>query len=100
MPDLDLVLQIGPSVEITLAGGRFKPNYTRLEFPCRAALATDFRAAQSFTVDRIQKMFDSGQYSLEIANLEYGRQAINNDGVNYENIITIGHSESVADFRT
>ena len=46
MPDLDLVIQIGPSVEITLAGGRFKPSHTRLEFPLRAAVATDFRSAQ------------------------------------------------------
>ena len=46
MPDLDLVIQIGPSVEITLAGGRFKPSHTRLEFPVRAAVATDFRSAQ------------------------------------------------------
>ncbi len=46
MPDLDLVIQIGPSVEITLAGGRFKPSHTRLEFPVRAAVTTDFRSAQ------------------------------------------------------
>lgn len=46
MPDLDLVIQIGPSVEITLAGGRFKPSHTRLEFPIRAAIATDFKSAQ------------------------------------------------------
>lgn len=46
MPDLDLVIQIGPSVEITLAGGRFKPSHTRLEFPVRAAVTTDFGSAQ------------------------------------------------------
>ena len=46
MPDIDLVIQIGPSVEITLAGGRFKPSHTRLEFPVRAALSTDFSSAQ------------------------------------------------------
>ena len=46
MPDIDLVLQIGPSVEITLAGGRFKPSHTRLEFPVRAAEATDFSSIQ------------------------------------------------------
>ncbi len=46
MPDIDLVIQIGPSLEVTLAGGRFKPSHTRLEFPLRAAIATDFPSAQ------------------------------------------------------
>ncbi len=46
MPDIDLVLQVGPSVEITLAGGRFKPSHTRLELPVRAAVATDFSSTQ------------------------------------------------------
>lgn len=46
MPDLDLVIQIGPSIEVTLAGGRFKPSHARLEFPVRAAVATDFKSAQ------------------------------------------------------
>jgi len=46
MPDLDLVIQIGPSMEVTLAGGRFKPSHTRLEFPVRAAIATDFQSTQ------------------------------------------------------
>lgn len=45
MPDIDLVVQIGPSMEITLAGGRFKPSHTRLELPVRAAVATDFNSA-------------------------------------------------------
>jgi outer membrane scaffolding protein for murein synthesis (MipA/OmpV family) len=47
MPDLDLVLQIGPSVEITLAGDRFKPSHLRLELPVRAAIATDLGSAES-----------------------------------------------------
>lgn len=46
MPNIDLVLQVGPSIEVSLAGGRFKPSHTRLEFPVRAALATDIRSAQ------------------------------------------------------
>jgi outer membrane scaffolding protein for murein synthesis (MipA/OmpV family) len=46
MPDLDLVLQIGPTLEITLAGGRFKPRHLRLELPVRAAVATDFGSAE------------------------------------------------------
>jgi outer membrane scaffolding protein for murein synthesis (MipA/OmpV family) len=47
LPDIDLVLQIGPSTEITLAGGQFKLSHTRLEFPVRAAVATDFSKATS-----------------------------------------------------
>ena len=47
MPDLDLVLQVGPSLEITLAGGRFKPSHLRLDLPVRAAVATDFGSAES-----------------------------------------------------
>ena len=46
MPDIDLVLQFGPSLEITLDGGRFEPNHTRLELPVRAAIATDFSSAE------------------------------------------------------
>jgi outer membrane scaffolding protein for murein synthesis (MipA/OmpV family) len=46
MPDIDLVLQVGPSVEVTLAGARFKPSHTRLELPVRAAIATDIKSAQ------------------------------------------------------
>jgi outer membrane scaffolding protein for murein synthesis (MipA/OmpV family) len=47
MPDLDVVIQLGPSLEITLAGGRFKPSHTRLELPVRAAIATDLSSADS-----------------------------------------------------
>ena len=47
MPDLDLVIQVGPSLEITLAGGRFKPSHLRLDLPVRAAVATDFGSAES-----------------------------------------------------
>lgn len=47
MPDLDLVIQVGPSLEITLAGGRFKPSHLRLDLPVRAAVATDFSSAES-----------------------------------------------------
>ena len=46
MPDIDLVVQIGPSLEVTLAGGRFKPSHTRFELPLRAAVATDFNTTQ------------------------------------------------------
>lgn len=47
MSDLDLVLQVGPSLEITLAGGRFEASHLRLDLPVRAAIATDFGSAES-----------------------------------------------------
>lgn len=47
MPDIDLVLQAGPSLEITLAGGRFQASHLRLEIPLRAAIATDFGSAEA-----------------------------------------------------
>lgn len=47
MPDLDTVIQFGPSLEITLAGGRFKPDHLRLDLPLRAAIATDLSSAES-----------------------------------------------------
>lgn len=47
MPDLDTVIQLGPSLEITLAGDRFKPSHLRLELPVRAAIATDLSSADS-----------------------------------------------------
>lgn len=42
MPDLDTVLQIGPSLEVTLSGARNKPYHFRFEMPVRLAFATDF----------------------------------------------------------
>lgn len=50
MPDLDAVLQIGPSLEIVFSGGRRKPHEFRLELPVRAAVATDLRSAKSVGV--------------------------------------------------
>ena len=47
MPDLDFVLQVGPSLEITLAGGRFKPSHFRVELPVRTAIATDLQSAEN-----------------------------------------------------
>lgn len=41
MPDLDTVLQVGPSLEIIFAGGRRQPSELRLELPLRLAVATD-----------------------------------------------------------
>lgn len=43
MPDLDTVLQVGPSLEIIFAGGRRKPSEFRLELPLRGAVATDLK---------------------------------------------------------
>lgn len=45
MPDIDLVIQLGPSLEVTIDGGRFEPSHTRIELPFRAAIATDFGSA-------------------------------------------------------
>lgn len=47
MPDLDTVIQLGPSLEITLAGGRFKPDHLRLELPLRTSIATDLSSAEN-----------------------------------------------------
>lgn len=53
MPDLDLVIQVGPSLEVTLAGGRFKSSHFRLNLPIRAAIATNFSS-----VDNIGWVFE------------------------------------------
>jgi len=45
MPDLDTVVQIGPSLEIIFAGGRKQPSELRLELPVRTAIATDIEHA-------------------------------------------------------
>ncbi|MBL4711442.1 MAG: MipA/OmpV family protein [Gammaproteobacteria bacterium] len=47
MPDLDPVIQIGPSLELTLSGGRFKPSHFRLELPVRIAIATDLSSIET-----------------------------------------------------
>ncbi len=41
MPDLDTVVQVGPSLEIIFAGGRREPSELRLEIPVRTAIASD-----------------------------------------------------------
>jgi len=43
MPNLDTVVQFGPSLEITLAGKYKSENELRLEFPLRAAFSTDVK---------------------------------------------------------
>lgn len=43
MPDLDTVVQIGPVLEMTLAGDRHKVWDLRFELPARLALATDVK---------------------------------------------------------
>jgi len=44
MPDLDAVLQFGPSLEMVFAGGRRLPFEFRFELPLRAAIATRLNA--------------------------------------------------------
>lgn len=43
MPDLNTVIQIGPSMEFIFAGGRKQPFEFRLELPVRTAIASDLR---------------------------------------------------------
>ena len=47
MPDLNTVFQVGPVLEITLAGGRREPSHFRLELPARLAVATDFKSREN-----------------------------------------------------
>lgn len=47
MPNLDTVLQFGPSIEITLSGDRRGKNELRLELPVRTAIATDIKNTES-----------------------------------------------------
>lgn len=47
MPDLDTVIQLGPSMEFIFAGGRRQPSELRLEIPLRTAIATDLQHAQN-----------------------------------------------------
>ena len=45
MPNLDALLEIGPSFEVIFSGGRKKPHEFRLELPLRAAISTDLSSA-------------------------------------------------------
>ncbi|MCW9046811.1 MAG: MipA/OmpV family protein, partial [Gammaproteobacteria bacterium] len=47
MPDLNTVLQIGPSFEVIFSGGRKKPHEFRLELPLRTAIATDLSSTDN-----------------------------------------------------
>lgn len=47
MPDLDLVLQIGPSLDIIFDNDRSDKREWRIEIPLRLAVATDFSSAQN-----------------------------------------------------
>jgi outer membrane protein len=47
MPNLNTVLQLGPSLEITMSGSRTGLNELRLEFPVRVALATDIKNTEN-----------------------------------------------------
>lgn len=47
MPDLDTVLQIGPSFEVIFSGGRKQPHEFRLELPLRTAIATDLSSTDN-----------------------------------------------------
>lgn len=47
MPNLNTVLQLGPSLEITMSGSRTGLDELRLEFPVRVALATDIKNTEN-----------------------------------------------------
>lgn len=47
MPDLDTVIQIGPSLELIFAGSRKEPYEFRFELPLRTAIATDLKSTQN-----------------------------------------------------
>jgi outer membrane protein len=47
MPNLNTVLQFGPSLEITLSGSRRGKDELRLELPIRAAIATDIKNTEN-----------------------------------------------------
>lgn len=47
MPNLNTVLQFGPSLEITMSGSRTGLEELRLEFPVRLALATDIKHTEN-----------------------------------------------------
>ncbi|MCW8854327.1 MAG: MipA/OmpV family protein [Gammaproteobacteria bacterium] len=47
MEKLNTVFQIGPSLEITLQGGKKEPAELRLEFPLRTAIASDIKNTEN-----------------------------------------------------
>ncbi len=47
MPNLDAVLQLGPSLKITFSGSRRGKNELRLELPVRTAIATDIKSTEN-----------------------------------------------------
>lgn len=47
MPDINTVVQIGPSLEVIFDGGRRQPFEFRLELPVRAAIASDLKNTES-----------------------------------------------------
>jgi len=47
MPDLNTVIQIGPSLEFIFSGGRRQPHEFRFELPLRSAIATDIKSSEN-----------------------------------------------------
>lgn len=47
MPDLNTVIQIGPSLEYIFSGSRSEPYEFRFELPLRTAIATDLKSTQN-----------------------------------------------------
>lgn len=78
MPKLNTVIQLGPSLEITLAGNKDEASEFRLEFPLRTAIASDVKHTENigwlfeprFTYDKNRLDGDSWAWSLT-AGLRY-----------------------------
>ncbi len=47
MPDLNTVVQVGPSLEVIFAGGRRQPSEFRFELPLRTAIASDLEHTEN-----------------------------------------------------
>ncbi len=63
MPDLDLVLQLGPSLDVIFDNDKSDKRETRLEFPLRVAVATDFSSTQNIGwVFEPRLVYDSDRY--------------------------------------
>lgn len=84
MPDLDAVLQLGPSLEFVFSGGRRQPSEFRFELPLRAAIATDFSSYQGLgwiieprlTYETLRP-FDSGFNYQVSAGLQFASEDYN-----------------------
>lgn len=83
MPNLRTVIQIGPSLEITLLGNRKGEDELRLEFPVRVAFSTDIKNNENigriveprFTYEkrrqREERLYYSATFGMRYASSDY-----------------------------